>query len=635
MYAVATFLLVLAALPPLSYAAAGLLFFVPVLCGLQHHRGHGYRVLGEFGLLGGMLGGYIYFGVSAQAPALYGLAIGLCVVLFALCAWLHMRLFLLGKRWPIVLGVLVWTAGEQLVNRLGLPFAFALALDDSLPLLQPVAVVGPWGLGALLLAAQTALFIAGHAFAARAWRTAGVWCTLTLATGVGAFVHGEAMLARTDPALATVAAVQTNISSRLWRDRAANGELEKIVAQHRRLHADLARAPDPESVISVWPESAMPGAWTGVADDALVMKAGKRAIVQAYARVREARESRVVVFAGGARPVSTSAKVLPVPVAETGIRGAPAVTVHAGLEPPVGALICYESARPDLARQLVAAGARWLAVMSNDAYHGPSLLHAFHFSLARLRAVENRVTVVRASNGGKSAIIEPDGRLAAALPMFTVAAATGPIRAPGQALYTRVGHLVDASLLIAGLALGLAACAIRRPGTGRSVSGARAPGLSSGIAAVAALGVVLIGNLWQHRHTVRMHHLQSATPIIARPTAFTSEAPVLRYVRRHHGFVRSRWRTPGPVANLSAWAAAHGLRTDTGLLSEGAHRTRTGALGLVRLANGRRAVIVSVREQVVQLIEFPAGVHHRVGTARLARMLAGRVTWIAPRSAPV
>jgi apolipoprotein N-acyltransferase len=78
-----------------------------------------------------------------------------------------------------------------------------------------------------------------------------------------------------------------------------------------------------------------------------------------------------------------------------------------------GVLICYEDLDPYLARGLRQRGADFLVNISNDAWFGTSIELDQHFAVARFRAIENRVGVVRSGNNGITGIIDPLGRVTA------------------------------------------------------------------------------------------------------------------------------------------------------------------------------------------------------------------------------
>jgi len=89
----------------------------------------------------------------------------------------------------------------------------------------------------------------------------------------------------------------------------------------------------------------------------------------------------------------------------------------------LGAFICYESAFPDLVRQFTQTGAQVLVNLSNDGYFGDSAAREQHLSLVRMRAAENRRWILRATNDGITAMIDPAGRRTEGLPSLTQGAA--------------------------------------------------------------------------------------------------------------------------------------------------------------------------------------------------------------------
>lgn len=89
----------------------------------------------------------------------------------------------------------------------------------------------------------------------------------------------------------------------------------------------------------------------------------------------------------------------------------------------LGAFICYESAFPDLVRQFTKQGAQVLVNLSNDGYFGDSAAREQHLALVRMRAAENRRWILRATNDGITAMIDPAGRRTETLPQFVQTAA--------------------------------------------------------------------------------------------------------------------------------------------------------------------------------------------------------------------
>lgn len=76
-----------------------------------------------------------------------------------------------------------------------------------------------------------------------------------------------------------------------------------------------------------------------------------------------------------------------------------------------GVLICFEDLFPELSRQFIKKGARFLVNITNDAWYKEGSAPYQHFAASVFRAVENRVYLARAANTGISGFIDPSGRI--------------------------------------------------------------------------------------------------------------------------------------------------------------------------------------------------------------------------------
>ena len=77
----------------------------------------------------------------------------------------------------------------------------------------------------------------------------------------------------------------------------------------------------------------------------------------------------------------------------------------------LGVFICYESIFPDEIRQFATNGAQVFVNISNDGWYGDSGAYAQHLKQARMRAVENDRWLLRDTNTGVTAAIDPFGRV--------------------------------------------------------------------------------------------------------------------------------------------------------------------------------------------------------------------------------
>ncbi|MBQ7604415.1 MAG: apolipoprotein N-acyltransferase [Clostridia bacterium] len=108
-----------------------------------------------------------------------------------------------------------------------------------------------------------------------------------------------------------------------------------------------------------------------------------------------------------------------------------------------GALVCFDSIYPDLARQSAAEGADIILLSTNDSWYKDSTAVYQHNRHAALRAVETGRFIVRAANTGVSSVIDKNGRIKDTLPPLTDGFITGDVyyentRTP----YTLLGDVI-------------------------------------------------------------------------------------------------------------------------------------------------------------------------------------------------
>ena len=77
----------------------------------------------------------------------------------------------------------------------------------------------------------------------------------------------------------------------------------------------------------------------------------------------------------------------------------------------IGTFICYEAIFPDEVRQFAKNGAELFVNISNDGWYGEGGAPWQHLNMARMRAVENDRWLLRDTNTGITAVIDPLGRV--------------------------------------------------------------------------------------------------------------------------------------------------------------------------------------------------------------------------------
>jgi apolipoprotein N-acyltransferase len=120
-------------------------------------------------------------------------------------------------------------------------------------------------------------------------------------------------------------------------------------------------------------------------------------------------------------------------------RGVSREPLQAG-DAKLGVFICYESIFPDDVRRFANQGAQVFVNISNDGWYGDSGAYAQHLKQARMRSIENDRWLLRDTNTGVTASIDPYGRVVASVPRKVRTALVAPYALiSGTTFYTRHG----------------------------------------------------------------------------------------------------------------------------------------------------------------------------------------------------
>ena len=134
-------------------------------------------------------------------------------------------------------------------------------------------------------------------------------------------------------------------------------------------------------------------------------------------------------------------------------------TLQIGTYPPFGVLICYEIIFPS---EITNPNQRpeWLINLTNDAWYGDSSGPRQHLVSARLRAVEEGLSIIRVANSGISAGIDPLGRIIGQIPLNQPQILD--IRLPSQlstkSIYGQYGNFIPLLLITLNIILAIYLC---------------------------------------------------------------------------------------------------------------------------------------------------------------------------------
>jgi apolipoprotein N-acyltransferase len=105
-----------------------------------------------------------------------------------------------------------------------------------------------------------------------------------------------------------------------------------------------------------------------------------------------------------------------------------------------GVFICYESVFPGEVREFADHGAEVFVNISNDGWFGESGAPEQHLNMARMRAIENQRWILRATNTGITAVIDPMGRVTNTIPRNEAAILDADFSTSAEVtFYTRFG----------------------------------------------------------------------------------------------------------------------------------------------------------------------------------------------------
>ncbi len=85
-----------------------------------------------------------------------------------------------------------------------------------------------------------------------------------------------------------------------------------------------------------------------------------------------------------------------------------------------GVFICYEAVFADEVRHFAQLGAEVLVNISDDGWYGDTSAPWQHLNMLRMRAIENRRWILRDTNNGVTAVIDPYGRVRQSIPRHAV-----------------------------------------------------------------------------------------------------------------------------------------------------------------------------------------------------------------------
>ncbi|MBI3783880.1 MAG: apolipoprotein N-acyltransferase [Deltaproteobacteria bacterium] len=385
----------------------------------------------------------------------------------------------LGVRFELLAMAAAWTACEFARSRLGDGCPWVLLAHSqhaTLWLIQIADLTGTYGVSFVIVLIN-AVVASLLPLTARAWRWRLKELVVAGALLLSVWAYGEYQLGRwRSPATAgvRVSLIQGNVPEE-WRS-----SLRRLPDSLRRLGELTTEASRAQPDLVVWPENAVT---VSVADNGQLL-AGAAAALPPKARLligaprAERRDDGSASLRNSAYLLDESGRVVSVydkmrltpygeslpeiarifagrPNAEGEYVAGDRPTQFEVVGRRFATIICYEAIYAELVRDLVLGGAEFVVNISNDGWFGSQPSLEQHFYAALFRAVENRRYLLRATNAGITAVIDPHGTVTMRAPRNQATLLTSEVTPFGAlTFYTRYGD-VFAWLCVVGVLVAL------------------------------------------------------------------------------------------------------------------------------------------------------------------------------------
>ena len=344
---------------------------------------------------------------------------------------------------------------------------------------------GVWLISFILVAANTGILVllTARGWAARAVAAAGTAAAIaagpvTFALTTAAPAARAVTVALVQPGITRASNSRVNASLRLsgrlaadhpdlivWGESSVGNDLQRDPVLYRQIR-QLAAASGAEVLVNQ--DAILPGQ----ARSKVALLISRHGVTGSYTKTRLVPFGEYIPLRGALGWLTRISQAAPSNMVPGDGAHLVRATSRDGQPLPLGVLICFESAFPDMSRVDTRLGAQLIVYQTSDSTFQQSWAPAQHAALGAVRAAETGRPVVQAALTGDSAAFDPRGRLLALMTTQDRGVTVLRIGLPPAAaltLYDRLGDYLPWTAT--GIALIAAAAwltlAIRRPRQGK------------------------------------------------------------------------------------------------------------------------------------------------------------------------
>lgn len=484
---------------PLSFMIphAGILTFVllvPLFWALQNKSAGDSFKLGLFaGLIANFIGTYWLVGTLSRFGGFHTIVSFVFIAVlsayaglsYAIFSYISSKLGFFKKPGllSIILIASVWTSVEYFFPFL-FPYGISNALSDYIGLIQIFDLFGIYGLSFIIVIVNLALLRAIKSFTGPTkMPTAEI--ALSIALIAATLLYGQFRIGQIEREISEAQKIKVGMVQANFDFLQKSESLEEIVtARHKEMSQDLKSVD-----LIIWPETAIQ-AWFSTDSDYLLVRdetgvpeiEGKYFIVGGMSFTPKDPDAEILtdenlikyntafLTDSDSRILGRYHKIklllfgeyLPfsqyIPSLKNFSPASGDFTPGSGLELfeikekniKIAPIICYEDIIPSFSRQFVDKGANLIVNITNDAWFGKTTAPYQHLIVSVPRAVETRRYLLRSTNTGISAIIDPVGRVVSKTDTFVQTNLVGDVGIMDgkKTLYTRIGDVFPIACLV-------------------------------------------------------------------------------------------------------------------------------------------------------------------------------------------
>lgn len=409
------FVAAMLSLPPLSWWPAAFLIFFPLWLTADRATPWQRFFIGAAFIVA--LAAVVLYPLLGLSPTLWLYLSGIAALVVGAFLMLTTPLLQRGVLLGVVATGLVWWCVEWLLEMVNIPLRLAIHLAGDSSRLWTAGLIGGKGTAVMLVTIQACLYVAWQHRISR-WKSLGAAAVMVGLLVTPLLPDGESSPTKMQRVLVVQTALEPG-----YIDSPGNVESQsRVLGEIDFANARLAAVGSSSTDIVVWPESIIPAGPTSNPRHVLSyahVRPGKHINHVYRHHVSGIGVTSMVLAQGDQQGEVSQAKLGPIWGVESQVKAGQGVSRVTVSGTPLTLAVCSDSLQLSRApwRESVLKSAL-VVVTINDAYVGNANLALLHLAYDMLGTAESGVPMVRAANGGVSAVLSAQGTVLDFIALF-------------------------------------------------------------------------------------------------------------------------------------------------------------------------------------------------------------------------